>query len=84
MPITTETVTHHKDAAKHSGAIVEGVAKKLGFHRQARKIGELVNRFVGRKQNERMDRRAAAGGQVGVVPAETTGGAAGTVSGGRV
>lgn len=84
MPITTETVTNHKDAAKHSGAIAERIAKKLGFHRQARKFGELVSKYVGRKQKERMDRRAAAGGQVGVVPAGTTGGAAGTVSGGRV
>ena len=84
MPITTETVTNHKDAAKHSGAIAERIAKKFLPHRHAKWIGERVNKFVGRKQKERMDRRAAAGGQVGMVPAGTTGGAAGTVSGGRV
>lgn len=55
MAINAETVTHHKDAGKHSGAAAEMAAKHLGLGSFAKKIGEFVNKLVGKKQKEMID-----------------------------
>ncbi|KAJ4303107.1 hypothetical protein N0V90_001998 [Kalmusia sp. IMI 367209] len=68
MAFNTETVTHHKDAAKHSGTAAEMAAKQVGLGSIAKKIGELVNKLVGKKQKAMIDQKAATNGQVAAAP----------------
>jgi hypothetical protein len=70
MAFTTETVTHHKDAGKHAGGGAEMVAKQLGLGSFSKKIGEFVNKLVGKKQKTMMDEQNAA--KVQTAPAATT------------
>lgn len=60
MAVTAETVTHHKDAAKHSGTAAEMAAKHMGFGQFSKKIGEFVNKLVGKKQKEMIDKKNPA------------------------
>jgi ribosomal protein L12E/L44/L45/RPP1/RPP2 len=55
MAFTQETVTHHKDVGKHSGTAAEHIAKQAGLGAFAKKIGEFVNKLVGKKQKEMID-----------------------------
>ena len=60
MAITADTITGHEDAGKHSGTAAEAMAKKAGFGIYAKKIGEFVNKLVGKKQKAMKDEKAAA------------------------
>lgn len=63
MAFNHETITHHKDAGKHSGAAAEMAAKHLGLGSFSKKIGEFVNKLVGKKQKELIDQKAGTNGQ---------------------
>lgn len=63
MGFNADTVTHHKDAGKHSGTAAEMAAKHMGLGAFSKKIGEFVNKLVGKKQKEMVDQKAAANGQ---------------------
>jgi hypothetical protein len=67
MALTTETVTHHKDAGKHAGSAAEMAAKQVGLGSFSKKIGEFVNKLVGKKQKTMVDERNAANGQAAPV-----------------
>lgn len=60
MAFTQETVTQHKDAGKHSGTAAETIAKQVGLGSFSKKIGEFVNKFVGKKQKTMADQKGAA------------------------
>lgn len=62
MAFNQDTVTHHKDAAKHSGTAAEMAAKQMGLGSFSKKIGEFVNKLVGKKQKEYVDGKNASAG----------------------
>jgi uncharacterized protein (UPF0332 family) len=70
MAFNAETVTHHKDAGKHSGTAAEMAAKHMGLGAFSKKIGEFVNKLVGKKQKAMIDERNAA--QMQTAPAAPT------------
>lgn len=57
MAFNQETVTHHKDAGKHSGTAAEAAAKHLGLGKYSKKIGAFVNKLVGKKQKTMMEQK---------------------------
>jgi hypothetical protein len=67
MAFNQETVTHHKDAAKHSGTAAEHLAKQAGLGSFSKKIGEFVNKLVGKKQKAMIDQKNGT-----VAPAQST------------
>lgn len=69
MALTAETVTHHKDAGKHAGTGAEMAAKHLGLGAFSKKIGEFVNKLVGKKQKAMIDEQNAAKAQTAPAPA---------------
>ena len=84
MPVNAKKGTNHEDAVEYYGAVAEMIVYKLGFRKSAPNIGRFVKKLVERMQKGRVDRRVAAGGQAGVMPAGSTRGPVSTVSRGRV
>ncbi|KAF2474258.1 uncharacterized protein BDR25DRAFT_351817 [Lindgomyces ingoldianus] len=73
MAFNQETVTQHKDAGKHGGTAAEMAAKQMGLGAFSKKIGEFVNKLIGKKQKEAADKKAAEGAVPGAAPGAAPG-----------